>query len=171
MNLRKTFKLLALFLIAPMMFGSLAMAAKPDGSGSSRDVISKSNGFPSGEHFNLNLHGKKADFEGDPLPGGNSVFILEHGESTIEYITNKKSSVTELTALDPLTEAFDGDSAQVQIPYEAEGFYVFGRILGKPNNGKTEPSSSIILYQNKVISACNDTDPANPDFPDYTEMS
>jgi hypothetical protein len=171
MNFRKTFKMLVLFLVTPIFFSSLALAAKPDGSGGSRDIISKSNGFPSGEHFNLNLHGKKADYQGDPLPGGNSVFILEYGVSTIEYITNKKSSVTELTAIDPLAEAFDGDSAQVQIPYEAEGYYVFGRILGKPNNGNSEPESSIILYQNSVISACNDTDPANPDFPDYTECS
>jgi hypothetical protein len=169
MNFRKTFKTLILFLVTPIFFGSLALAAKPDGSGGSRDIIAKSNGFPSGEHFNLNLHGKKADFDGDPLPGGNSVFILEYGASTIEYITNKKSFITELNAIDPLAEAFDGDSAQVQIPYEAEGYYVFGRILGKPNNGKVEPESSIILYQNSVISACNDTDPANPDFPDYTE--
>ena len=32
-----------------------------------------------------------------------------------------------------------------------------------------EPVSSIILYPNEVVEACNDTDPANPDFPDYTE--
>lgn len=27
-----------------------------------QDVIDKSNGFPSGEHYNLNIHGKKAEF-------------------------------------------------------------------------------------------------------------
>lgn len=169
MNFRKTFKTLVLFLVTPIFFGSLALAAKPDGSGDSKDIIAKSNGFPSGEHFNLNLHGKKADYDGDPDPGGNSVFILEYGSSTIEYITNRKSSVTELTAIDPLAEAFDNDSAQVQIPYEAQGYYVFGRILGKPNNGDSGQASSIILYQNSVISACNDNNTANPDFPDYTE--
>ena len=93
MNFKKTFKTLVLFLVTPIFFGSLALAAKPDGSGGSRDIIAKSNGFPSGEHFNLNLHGKKADYDGDPLPGGNSVFILEYGTSTIEYITNKKLTV------------------------------------------------------------------------------
>ena len=169
MNFRKTFKTITLSLITPIIFYSLALAAKPDGSGDSKDIISKSNGFPSGEHFNLNLHGKKADYEGDPLTGGNSVFILDNGTSTIEYITNKKSSVTELTTIDPLAEAFDNDSAQVQLPYEAEGFYVFGRILGKPNNGNVDPESSIILYPNNVLAACNDNNTANPDFPDYTE--
>ena len=169
MNFRKTFKTLVLFLVTPIFFGSLALAAKPDGSGGSRDIIAKSNGFPSGEHFNLNLHGKKADYEGDPFPCGNSVFILEYGNSTIEYVTNKKSSVTELTAIDPLAEAFDGDSAQVQLPYKAEGFYVFGRILGKPNNGNSGQASSIILYPNNVVAACNDTNLENLEFPDSTE--
>lgn len=167
--------LLSLTVVAAMILGtSLAMAAKPDGSNGTKDVIAKSNGFPSGEHFNLNIHGKKADYLGNPTPGGNSVFILEYNtpeypKSTIQYVTNKKASLETLTVLDPLAEAFDGDPAKVQLPYEVKGYYVFGRILGKPNNGKLEPVSSIILYPNEVVEACNDTDPANPDFPGYTE--
>lgn len=142
-----------------------AMAAKP--SGGSNDVIARSNGFPSGEHFNLNIHGKKADYAGNTTPGGNSVFILEYGNSTIEYVTNKKSSLSELYVLDPLAEAFDGDAAKVQLPYEAEGYYVFGRILAKPNNGKIEPVSSIILFPNQVVAAYNDNT-SDPDFGNYT---
>lgn len=149
---------------------SPVMAAKPDGSDGTRDVISMSNGFPSGEHYNLNIHGKSADYVGDPTAGGNSVFILEYGNSTIQYVTNKKASLAELTVLDPLAEAFDGDPAKVQLPYEAEGYYVFGRILAKPNNGKTEPVSSIILYPNQVVGAWNDTE-ADPEFPNYTDGS
>ena len=160
----------AALLVAAMLLGTTTvMAAKPDGSNGTRDVIAKSNGFPSGEHFNLNIHGKKADYAGDPTPGGSSVFILEYGNSTIEYVTNKKASLEVLTVLDPLAEAFDGDPAKVQLPYEAKGYYVFGRILAKPNNGNLQPVSSIILYPNEVVAACNDTDPANPDFPYYTE--
>jgi len=160
----------SLVAVVSLVFGaSVAMAAKPQSSGSGKDVIALSNGFPSGAHFNLNIHGKKASFTGDSTPGGKSVFILEYGESTIQYVSNKKSSVTELTVLDPLAEAFDGDPAKVQLPSEQQGYYVFARILGKPNNGQLEPVSSIILYPNEVVAACNDTDPANPDFPDYTE--
>jgi len=160
----------SLVAVVSLVFGaSVAMAAKPQSSGSGKDVIALSNGFPSGAHFNLNIHGKKASFTGDSTPGGHSVFILEYGESTIQYVSNKKSSVTELTVLDPLAEAFDGDPAKVQLPSEQQGYYVFARILGKPNNGQLEPVSSIILYPNEVVAACNDTDPANPDFPDYTE--
>ena len=160
----------SLVVVVSLVFGaSVAMAAKPQNSGSGKDVIALSNGFPSGLHFNLNIHGKKASFTGDSTPGGKSVFILEYGESTIQYVSNKKASVTELTVLDPLAEAFDGDPAKVMLPSEQQGYYVFGRILGKPNNGQDDAVSSIILYPNEVVEACNDTDPANPDFPDYTE--
>lgn len=165
---RMIFTTLALVLVL-LVSASPAMAAKPDGSDGTQNVIARSNGFPSGEHFNLNVHGMKEDYVGDPAPGGNSVFILEYGNSTIEYVTNRKAALAELYVLDPLAEAFDTDPAKVQLPYEAEGYYVFGRILGKPNNGNIEPVSSIILYPNQVVGAWNDTDPANPDFPGYTD--
>ena len=154
-------------IVALLLGTSAALAAKPDGSGGTPDVIARSNGFPSGEHQNLNIHGKKDNFNCDPTPGGHSVFIDEYGPAKIQYVTNKKSSVTELTALDPC--ATDDGTAKVQLPYEADGYYVFGRILAKPNNGKLEPVSSIILYPNNVVMACNDTDWSNPDFQNYTE--
>ena len=79
--------ILMVVMLATLLVGnSVAMAAKPDGSNGTKDVIAKSNGFPSGEHYNLNIHGKKADYVGDPTPGGNSVFILEYGKSTIQYV-------------------------------------------------------------------------------------
>lgn len=51
----------------------------------------------------------------------------------------------------------------------ADGYYVFGRILGKPDNGSNGTASSLILYPNVITEACND-DPYNPDpgFGDYT---
>jgi hypothetical protein len=151
------------------------MAAKPQESGSGKDVIAISNGFPSGEHHNLNIHGKTADYVGDPTPGGKSVFVLEYcgldndGLPTehIQYVSNKKASLDTLTVLDPLTEAFDDTPAKVQLPYEADGYYVFGRILGKPNNGNQKPESSIILYPNQVVGAYNDVY-EDPDFGTYT---
>lgn len=138
----------------------------------SQNVIERSNGFPSGAHHNLNLHGKKDDFQCDPSPGGGSVFILEYGDSTIQYVSNKKSSVEELFALDPCAEAFDGDPARVFLPYEPEGYFVFGRIHGKPQNGSSGDASSIVLVPNPVLHVCND-DPENPDpeFPDATDCS
>jgi len=155
---------ISLVIIAALVAGvSTALAAK------SQDVIARSNGFPSGEHFNLNIHGKKADFNCDPtVTDGGSVFIPEYGSASIQYLTNKKSSIGNLTVLDACA-GFDGDPALVQLPYEAQGYYVFGRILGKPNNGSSGNESSVILYPNIVVQACND-DPIipDPDFGNYT---
>ncbi len=172
----------SVLVVATLVLGtSIALAAKPSGSGETKDVIELSNGFPSGPHFNLNIHGKKADFVGDPTAvGGHSVFTLEYSPlgvdpegptEHIQYVSNKKSSATELTVLDKYTEAFvGGDPALVQLPREPEGYYVFGRILAKPNNSSNagEPST-IVLYPNEVVEACNDTDPDNPLFPGYIE--
>ena len=109
------------------------MAAKPQNAGKKNmDVIAKSNGFPSGPHFNLNIHGK------DPLtftipdpPYGSSVHVPEYcpavGDEATEHIryeSGKKASVDVLTVTDPVTEEFDGSPAVVQLPYEAEGYYV-----------------------------------------------
>ena len=45
---------LSVLLAAALILGaSPVMAAKP------MDVIARSNGFPSGMHFNLNLHGRE----------------------------------------------------------------------------------------------------------------
>jgi hypothetical protein len=135
--------------------GSIAMAAKPPHAGEGNQLVPRPNGFPAGPHFNLNIHGKKAGYMCNETPGGGSVFVDEYGPATIQYVTNKKSSVTSLTVLDPC--AVNDGKAKVQIPYEADGYFVFGRILGKPNHGQNGNASSVILYPNVVIQACNDT--------------
>lgn len=154
---------------------SPAMAAKP------QDVINKSNGFPSGMHFNLNIHGKDPlQFTCNSTAGGNSIFIPEYGTATIQYVSNKKASVYQLTVLDAC--GMDG-TAKVQLPYKimlddgsvisAGGYFVFARILAQPNNGSCPDGtcpSQIILQPNVVLQACNDnvTDP-DPDFGSYTD--
>ena len=164
---------------------SLAMAlllvasASPVGAGKPIDVIPKSNGFPSGPHFNLNLHAQDPAWTpGDIEPYGNSIWISNDGsDNTIEYVSNKKNTDNlTLYVIDPLSEAFGPpyDAAQVYLPYnvwddddddgvvdngeaiDAGGYRVFGRILGKPNNGKEGPST-VMVYPNVVISA-NATD-------------
>ena len=171
----------ALTLVALLVGATSVMAAKPQKSGSGKDVIALSNGFPSGQHFNLNIHGKDPEtFVCDATSGGRSVFVAEYGASTIQYVSNKKASVYELTVLDPcaIPEPYGDGVAKVQLPYKvmvdgtptpAGGYYVFARILAKPNNGKLEPSSNIILYPNTIVEACND--PGDPDFGNYTACS
>jgi len=140
------------------------------------DFLSIGNGYPVGPHFNLNIHGmSKKDpttFSCQSSDGGGSVFIAEYGSSTIEYVWNKKAtSVTELTVLDPCGEVFDGSPARVQIPYEAEGYYLFARLRGKPQNGRQTPSGSgpshVVVTPYPVLKVCNDAE--DPDFPSYTD--
>ena len=146
----------ALSLIALLVGASVAMAAKPPHAGEGNQLIARPNGFPAGPHYNLNIHGKKVGFTCNDTPGGGSVFVDEYGPATIQYVSNKKKSLTELMVLDPC--AVNNGTAKVQLPYEAEGYYVFGRILGKPNNSaKDGDPSSVILYPNVVMQACNDT--------------
>jgi hypothetical protein len=145
--------------------------------GKPQDVISMSNGYPSGAHFNLIIHGKKTGdsdvateeittFNCPSGEGGNSVFVADYGHSTIQYISNKKASLTTLTALDACAEAFDDNPAQVQLPYDK--YYVFARLHGTPKNKHGNPSK-VILTPNPVLQVCmQDLD--NPDpFADYTE--
>jgi hypothetical protein len=173
---------LTLVLIAVLIIGaSPVLAAKPP------QVITISNGFPSGMHFNLNIHGKNPETFTTPSsppydpPYGNSIFIPEYTAPykpvTIECISNKNGG-TELTVIDPYampstySESYGGgstgfayadDLAQFILPYKiqtetgvvnANGYYVYGRILGKPNNSSiTEGDpSSIILTPDPVLS-------------------
>ena len=132
----------------------------------SQKVIEYSNGYPSGAHDNLNIHGKDANYNCNSSPGGKSVFILKNGDSTIQYVSNKKSSVTDLVANDPCASAFDGDPVEVQLPSEKQGYYVFARVPS--NHQNTGGQSSLIMVPDPNIEACNDTEVGNPDFGDLT---
>jgi hypothetical protein len=144
---------LGLILILSLIGVSPVMAAKPQKNGAGKDVITLSNGFPSGAHYNLNIHGKSETYECtpyDPLAlDHNVVNIPEYGIGTITYVSGKKVKIDELTVFDACSESFDGDPAEVWIPSEAEGYWVFARALGKPAKGNPadgdyEPRSIII---------------------------
>jgi hypothetical protein len=152
----------------------IAFAAKPQSNGNGDDVIAKSNGFPSGPHFNLIIHGKKSFDPADCVgTGGKSVFTplnstegAQATDQTLQMFANKKSSLTTLEVKDKCTEAFDSDPAQVQIPTKIEtdeglvditdGMYVFARVHGTPNHGGPNGNvSSIALWPDPNIEACN----------------
>ena len=115
------------------------------------DVVMWSNGFPSGPHFNLNIHGKKDDYNCDPTSGGGSVFVPEYGDSEIDFVQNKRSSVNELTVHDKCA-GFDDDPALVQLP--AGEHQVYARILATPL--KDDEQRDVVFYP-KLVEACNDT--------------
>lgn len=133
------------------------------------DVMMISNGYPSGPHHNLNMHGVKDEYNCNPTEGGNSIFIREYGTSLVEFVWNRKADIMDLTVLDKCAEWFDGDAARVQIPWEAEGYYLLGRLRAKPNNSKdpNDRRSHLILKPNPILKACDD---AGADgFADLTE--
>lgn len=139
--------ILAIVLFASI--GSVALAAKPQENGAGKDVITLSNGFPSGAHYNLNIHGKNDSYACVPYDATadshNVVNMPEYGTGTITYVSGKKVKIDELTVFDACTESFDTDPAEVWLPYETEGYYVFARALGKPSNGNGGVVSSIII--------------------------
>jgi hypothetical protein len=111
------------------------------------------NGFPSGTHYNLNIIGKKADFNGcgiaiDPdtsLPVyGGVVFTPQGsleapagGDLLFRSGSGRKAFVidgldpTALQVTDPCVTAFDQDPAEVVLPPSADGYWVYARALGK----------------------------------------
>ncbi len=179
---RITIITLSVALVAVLIISALpVLAAKPP------SVITVSNGFPSGMHFNLNIHGKNPETFTTPLkpqggyppPYGKSIFIPEYtddyGPITIEVISDKKKvgilevidpyAMPTLLAGDPPTipTGFENadDLAQFNLPYKiltddgvinTNGYYVYGRILGKPNNSR-EPDapSNIILTPSPIL--------------------
>ncbi len=146
-----------------------AFAGKGGVPGKTKAVQDISNGFPSGPHLNLNMHGRTLGWGGcedvtggDPL-GGN-INIPEYGAGNITLVSNKKSSVTNMTVWDNCTENVnpsDIDPAVIQLPKNDAGWYVYVRILAQPNNGGGGSASSIILTPDpSVLSMCNDNSTA-----------
>ena len=172
-------------LVAVLILSAMpVMAAKPP------QVITASNGFPSGMHFNLNIHGKNPETFTTPSPPpydppyGNSIFIPEYTAPykpiTIECMSDKKGVGTNLEVVDPYampSEWYGGtptyyenadDLAQFKLPYkiqtddgviDSNGYFVYGRILGKPNNGKDsqgDGESKIIVTPNPILQVDSD---------------
>ena len=136
---------------------NFAFAKKPQA------VIDWSNGFPSGEHSTMNIHGKKAGFDCDnSLEGtelyGSSVFVPMFGTSEINIVSNKRSSITEGKAIDPCAAPFGQsgniDPALYQLPIGEH--QVYWRILGIPNNGNgNDGSSEARITSPTLIDQCN----------------
>lgn len=159
------FVVTALTLVALLVGATAVMAAKPQNPGSGKDVIALSNGFPSGPHETLNIHGKKADYQCiecvpcatcEPPVQCNVVNIPEYTteDVTISYVSGRKVKIDELTVFDSCA-GFDPpgqeDGAEVWLPYEPEGYWVFARALGKPAKGDPKDPSyepRQIIFQN-----------------------
>ena len=161
MNGRLSRKPLIVVLASTALIAAVeAHAAKPvDSSG-----LPFGNGFPSGAHFNLNLSAK-ADHFTCPEPSfdelgnqefGKVIFFPRvQGEDPITVLMEsgtkgpKGAPDTEtLEVTDWCTESFpdfgqaSGDSAVLRLPYNANGYAVYGTLGGKPLEDG-EPTVSI----------------------------
>jgi hypothetical protein len=107
------------------------------------------NGFISGPHYNLNIHGKNAGFTCPaPVPGeyGKVIFIPEYGTGINIYMQSGKvggnfQDVSELQVIDACT--FGDGKATLKLPKWEKGYWVFARTLAKP--GTQEDPRSIYI--------------------------
>jgi len=153
--MNRKIKLTVLLVVLIMVMGvfvQLGLAKKGDNG----KTLEWSNGFPSGPHFNLNIHGMDENkFICNNSPDetfGNSIFVPLYNNSKINFVVNKKAQVTDLTVLDPcgenLTDCLgQNDPALIQLPdYH---YQVYIRILGTPKD-KNPPwkdgEPSVVIY-------------------------
>jgi len=181
-------KRIQLFVLLFVMVAVLVWGGLPATAGKPVDVIQLSNGFPSGEHFNLNIHGKKLDYQCtncelctdpetcDPLVLECNVinipeYTSEELDNTITYVSGRKVKVDTLTVFDSCTEAFDQSPAEVWLPYEEDGYWVIARALGKP--AKKDEGVRRIVLENLGLEAYKlSQDVSNPgDVFDQFELS
>ncbi len=126
------------------------------------------NGFPSGDHYNLNIVGKKAGFvcpsqeydaDGQPIYG-NVVFVPEWGDGDIWLMSGsgrKSTGFSTLAVTDPCVTAIDSDPAEVQIPALPDGYWVYARALGKLIDDPLNPLSMTISPGIVSVSSTDET--------------
>ena len=162
-------------------------AAKGGIPGKSIAVQLNSNGFPSGPHINLNMHGRDLgwsgcqDVEGPPKSDdndlGHNVNTPIEGVGDILFVSNKKSNNPNMTVWDNCTQnvhASDTDPAKVQIPPNEDGWYVYWRMQAGNNNNQVLANVTFTPNLN-LLAMCND-DPTNPiinfsEFNDCQDMN
>jgi hypothetical protein len=145
------------FLIGGFILGlcGSVYAAKPvDENG-----IPFGNGFPSGEHYNLIIHGKKAEFqcpapEYDLITGeqvfGNVINIprVDDGLPIEIFMESGRKGpkgapdTSTLEVTDWCTKSFDDSAASLRLPKNDAGYAVYARITGKPG----ENTSAMFNY-------------------------
>ena len=128
-----------LFVLVMLFMAGSATAVKPG-----EEV--NPNGFASGEHYNLNIIGKKDSFkcqetqlngDGDKTYGS-SIFVPENGIGEIYMESGKGQKFGEISSLEVIDNcACDSDGARIRLPKNDAGYSVYARALGKPGGNTT----------------------------------
>jgi hypothetical protein len=165
-------KKIALYGFSFTLVAVLVLAVFPAGAAKPQTAIEISNGMPSGDHETLLIHGKKDGYICEeceicetcdpPVLQCNVINMPEYGTATIKYVSGKKVQIDELTVFDSCAGwEGDNDIAEVWLPYEEDGYWVFMRALGKPGKGDNE---RYICLENDSLEAYPLlTDVSNPD--------
>jgi len=138
-----------------LVLANYAIAKKPVDEGTG---VPFGNGYPSGEHFNLNLIAKKQPQFTCPQPEydidtgeqiyGNVIFIPREQNGALISVLMESGrkgpkgaqGTTELQVTDWCTESFpdngsnggNGDEAVLRLPAHGAGYAVYARLAGKP---------------------------------------
>ncbi len=138
MKRKKVFAMAICLIVGIVFIGAGAFAGQGSTPG---------NGFPSGPHYNLNMIGKKAGFDGCTIPKdeygnyiyGNVVFVPENGDGQIFMKSGSGKKTTFATTLQVTDQCagFDDTGAVVEIPVNTAGYRVFARALAKPTDNPT----------------------------------
>ncbi len=134
---------------------SAGLAQKPD------SVVTLSNGFPSGPHFNLNIIAKDPANFVCPAPTfvdgvqvyGNVIYIPDTavpGSVKVMIESGKKGpksdpTSTELEVTDWCAGFGPDDTASLRIPANEAGYRAFARVLGKPTKDPDDPNKITLL--------------------------
>jgi hypothetical protein len=160
-----------------------AFAKKPGSD--TEGPISWSNGFPSGPHSNVNIHGKKLSFncDNDGKPNadfGKSVFVPLNTTAArdanqaptnidnatigdINFVSNKRSNIENAIVRDPCSAPFGnvtasstGDNSTAALVELPPGEHqVYWRILGNHGGGPNKDVSEATISHPALLDTCD----------------
>jgi len=153
-----TFKMLIVLFASSLFFATTAFSVKPG-----EEV--NPNGFPCGEHYNLNLISKKEGFNcpdnstNDETAAQNVIFIPVDNTDEIQIYmqSGKKKEIENYYTEFKVTDGCAGfeagnSSASLVLPTHQEGYAVFARAVGKLKEGLNlninDPSLHFVMDEN-----------------------
>jgi hypothetical protein len=167
-------KRIRIILISALLSGILVLGASTAMAEQPPSSVEDSICNPIGPRLNLNIHGNYpfALSNEKVLPDGNYIFKNEYNESTMQYIANKKLTITDPTIFEPYIESFNDashdSSLKPILPCVEEEFYMVGKVQEKSNREQNPGHNcSSLLCPNLVIEAYTDTHLEHTHFPNY----
>ena len=162
-------KRIGIILISALLSGILVLGASIAVAEQPQSPSEESICNPIGLQLNLDIHGNypSALSNEKVLPDGNYIFKNEYYESTMQYIANKKLTITDPTIFEPYIGSFNDASHDASLkpilPSVEEEFYIVGKVQAESNRDQNSGHNcSSLLCPNLVIEAYTDAHPDDP---------